>query len=118
MKTWDIIFRIDERVDNLENFHYFRIAQGLPDDDILKRVEFSLHREWHEELIIQGLDSETQGLTENFEFCERLDTSEEIFHMQGEGNHQNIKIKEFGERHQSAKSSQSKVSYQATKTLE
>ena len=54
-------------------------------------VEFSLPKEWQKELIIQGFDSANLGFAELAEFCERLETAEEIFHTQGEVNHQKRK---------------------------
>ena len=76
-------------VDYLEKFPPFGAGQCLPEDKILKLVEFSVPKEWQKELIIQGFDSSTQGLTELVELYERLKTAEEIFQTQGEGNHQN-----------------------------
>ena len=78
-------------VEYLEKFPPFGAGQRLPDGEILDLADFSLPKEWNKELIIQGVDSTTQGLTDLVEFCERLDTSEEIFQTQGEGNHQNKK---------------------------
>ena len=95
----------------------FGEGQHLPEDNILELVEFSLPKDWKKELIIQGFDSETQGLTELFKFYERLETAEEIFQTQGEGNHQE-KIKQSSERHQSAKSAQRKGSNQDAKPSE
>ena len=100
-------------VDYLENFLTFGAGQHIPEENILKLVEFSLPKEWQKELIIQGFDCSTQDPTDLVEFCERLETAEEIFQTQGEGNHQNQKIKQSGERHQSVKSAQSKGSNQS-----
>ena len=52
------------------------------------------------------------------EFCERLENAEEISQTQGEGNHQNKKTNQYGERHQPAKSAQRKGSNQATNPSE
>ena len=52
------------------------------------------------------------------EFCDRLETVEKTFQIQGEVNHQNQNNKQSGERHQSANSAQIKDSYQAVKLLE
>ena len=41
---WDFIFRIDDMVEYLDNFLTFGIGQGLPENDILNLVEFSLPR--------------------------------------------------------------------------
>ena len=54
-------------------------------------MEFSLSREWQKELIIQGFYYIAQGITDIVEICERLETAEEIFQMQGELNHQSKK---------------------------
>ena len=54
-------------------------------------MEFSLPKEWQKQLIVQGFDSETQGLTQIVKLYEHLETAKEIFHMNGEGNHQNKK---------------------------
>ena len=77
-KIRDLICRIDKMVEYLEKFPTFGEGQCLPDNEILKLVEFSLPREWKKELIIQGFDSATQSLTELVEFCKSLDNSEEI----------------------------------------
>ena len=54
-------------------------------------MEFLLTIERKNELLIQGFDSTTQGLTELVEFCERLKTAKEIFRTQGEGPQENKK---------------------------
>ena len=56
-------------VEYLENFPPFVSNQDLPEDKILYMAEFSLPREFQKELIIQGFDSMTQGLTELVELC-------------------------------------------------
>ena len=56
-------------VDYLENLPPFGINQDLTEDDIFYLEEFSLPREFQKELIIQGFDSMTQGLTELVELC-------------------------------------------------
>ena len=76
-------------VEYLEKFPPFGTWQRPPYNKILDLVEFSLPKEWQKELIIQGFDSVTQGLTELVEFFERLDTAEEIFQTQGDGNNKN-----------------------------
>ena len=75
-------------VECLKNFPPFREVKRLPDDEILELAEFSLPKERKKELMIQGFDSATQGLTELINFCERPETAENFFHMQGEVNHQ------------------------------
>ena len=112
------ICRIDELVKYLDNFPPFGAGQHLPEEEILELVEFSLPKEWQKELIIQGFDSTTQGLTDLVELCESLETAEEIFQTHGEGNHQNKKLKQSGERHQPAMLAESKGSNQATNPLE
>ena len=62
-------------VEYFNNLSPFEAGQRLPEDDILELVKFSLPKEWQKELTIQRFESETQGLTEIFEFCERLKTS-------------------------------------------
>ena len=81
-------------------------------------MEFLLTIERKNELLIQGFDSTTQGLTELVEFCERLKTAKEIFRTQGEGPQENKKTKQSGELHQPARLVQSKGLYQASKPLE
>ena len=76
-------------VEYVEKFAPFGIGQGLPDNKILKLVGFLLPRQWKILLIIQGFNYATHGVTETIEFFERLETVEEIFHTQGEENHQN-----------------------------
>ena len=66
--------------------------------------------------MIQGFDSATQGLTELINFCERPETAENFFHMQGEVNHQKKKLS--SEHHQPANSENSKGSNQAAKPSE
>ena len=105
-------------VEYLENFPPFGVGNHPTEDKILELVDLSLLKECPKELIIQGFDSVTQGLTKLVKFCERLKTSEEIFQTQCEGNHQNKKNKQSGEFHQSAKSEQSKGSYQSANPLE
>ena len=102
-KIRDFICRINEIVEYLDNFPPFRAGQRLPGDEILNLVKFSIPKEWKKELVIQDFDSATQGLTGLVEFCERLKTAEESFQTQGEGNHQNKKNKQSGERQQSDK---------------
>ena len=80
----DFICHIAEIVEYLKKFPSFGAGQRLPEDEILKLVEFSLPKEWKKELIIQGFDSATQGLTKIVEFCECLEKAEEIFQMQDE----------------------------------
>ena len=74
-------------------------VQPLPKDEIFELVQFSIPKEWEKEIIIQGFDSKTQGLTDIVKSCERLETSKEIFQTQGEVNHQNKKTKQSVERH-------------------
>ena len=105
-----LICRIYEMVNYIKNFSPFRSGQRLPEYDILELVEFSLPKKWQKELIIQGFDSVTQGLTELVKFCERLETAEEILKTQGEGNQQNRKTNQSSERHQSVKLAQRKRS--------
>ena len=81
-------------VEYLEKLPSFGEVQRLPEDEIIKLVDFSLPKEWQKELIIQGFNSVTQGLTGIVKFCERLETAEKIFQTQGEGNHQNKNKKE------------------------
>ena len=104
-------------VEYLENFPLFGAGQRLTDDKILELVVLSLPKEWQKELIIQGFESTTQGLTELVEFCKRLEIDEEIFQNQGEGNRQNKK-KQCGEHHQHTKSAQRKVPNQAANPSE
>ena len=85
------IYRINKMIKYLDKFPPFDAGQRLPEDESLEMVEFSLLNEWQKELIIQVFDSETQGLTDLVNFCERLETSEEIFQTQGEVNHQKTK---------------------------
>ena len=66
-------------------------VQPLPKDEIFELVQFSIPKEWEKEIIIQGFDSKTQGLTELVNFCEHLKTAEEIFQKHGEGHHKNKK---------------------------
>ena len=68
-KIREFIYRIDDMVEYLENFPPFVSNQDLPEDKILYMAEFSLPREFQKELIIQGFDSMTQGLTELVELC-------------------------------------------------
>lgn len=75
----------------LEKIPPFVINPGLTGNKILDTVEFLLPMECQKELIIQGFDSATQGLTELVEFYERLETPKEIFHTQDEEQHQNQK---------------------------
>ena len=105
-------------VEYLENLPLFGDTQGLPEYDILDRVELYLPRECQQELLIRGFDSMTQKFTELFQFYECLETSEEILHTQVEGPHQKQKPKQSGEHHKSSKSTQRKVSYHPNKTLE
>ena len=99
-------------VDELYKFPPFGITQGLPDNEIINLVDFLLPKEWQKELIIQGFESMTQGLTELIKFCKHLETSGEYFQMQGEGQ-QPKKFRQSGEYHQSSNPSYSKGSYQA-----
>ena len=117
-KIRDFIWYIDEMVEYLEKFPPFGEGQRVPYDEILNMVEFSLLKKWQKELIIQGFDSANQCLMDIFEFCERLETAEKIFQMQGEGNHQTKKTKQSGERHQSAKLAQNKGSNRSANQLE
>ena len=93
------IYRINKMIKYLDKFPPFEEGQRLPEDESLELVEFSLLNYWQKELIIQVFDSETQGLTDLVNFCERLETAEEIFQTQGEVNHQNKKTKQSVERH-------------------
>ena len=113
-KIRDFICKINKIVDYLKKLPIFGYNQGLPEDDIIELVKLFLPREWQKELIIQEFYSATQGLTEFVNFCERLETSEEIFQMQGEGPHKKTQSIEC---HQSFKSVQSKKSYQAANPL-
>ena len=90
-KIWSFICWIDNIFDYLKKLPPFRVVQCLPEDKILELVYFSLLKECQKELIIQGFESATQGLTELVKFCEQLDTAEKHFQTQGEGNHQNKK---------------------------
>ena len=85
------ICQIDYMVGYLKKFPPFGAGQRLPEDEILELVYFSLPKKWQKYLIIQGFGSSIQGSTDLVEFCERLETSEEIFQTQGEGNQQNKK---------------------------
>ena len=75
----------------IDKFPPFGEGKYLPENKILELVKFSVLKERQKELIIQGFEAATQGLTELVEFCERLETSKEIFQMQGKGNHQKQK---------------------------
>ena len=75
----------------LEKLPPFGENQVLPEDDIIKLVGFFMPSECQKELIIQGFDSTTQGLTEIFNFCERLETAKNVFLTQGKGPHSNRK---------------------------
>ena len=105
-------------VNYLKKLPPFGVGQRLPEDKILELVEFSLLKEWYRELTIQKFDSATQGLTYLVELCERLNTSEEIFQAQGEGNKQNQTNNQSAEYHQPTKSVKSKGPYQAANLLE
>ena len=50
-------------VEHLKKLPTFGAGKRLPENEILELVELSLPREWQKYLIIQGFDSETQGLT-------------------------------------------------------
>ena len=69
------IFSIDKMVEYLEKFPPFGSGQRLPEYEILELVEFSLPKNWQKELIIQGFDSTTKGLTELVEFYKFLKTA-------------------------------------------
>ena len=71
-KIREFIYSIDEIIEYLKKFPTFGTNQGLPEYDILYLVDFLLPIEWQTELLIQRLDSATQGLTELIELCERL----------------------------------------------
>ena len=71
-----LISHIDNIFEYLKKFPPFRAGKRLPEDDILKLVEFSPPKQWEKELIIQGFDSATQVLAEIVNFCERLETAE------------------------------------------
>ena len=70
------ICHIDKMVNYLGKFPPFGAVQSLSEDEILDLVEFSLSNEWQKELIIQGFDSATQGLTNIVEFCKHLENAE------------------------------------------
>ena len=61
-KIKDFIFRIDDMAEYLKKFLPSGDRQRLPRNDILEILELSLPKEWQKQLIIQGFDSETQGL--------------------------------------------------------
>ena len=63
-------------VEYLENFPPFGVGNHPTEDKILELVDLSLLKECPKELIIQGFDSVTQGLTKLVKFCERPETSE------------------------------------------
>ena len=75
----------------LEKIPPFVINPGLTGNKILDTVEFLLPMECQKELIIQGFDSATQGLTELVKFCERLETVKELFQMYSYEQNQNKK---------------------------
>ena len=54
-------------------------GQLLTEDKILNILGFLLLKEWQKELIIQGFDPATQGISELVKFCEHLETAEKIF---------------------------------------
>ena len=72
-------------------FTPFGSRQCLPDNKILKLVQFSLPGVWIKELIIQGFDSANQEFTDLVQLCKSLETSKKNFQKQGEGNHKKKK---------------------------
>ena len=63
--------------------------QVLPEDETINSIEFSLLREWQNQLLMQGFDSSNRTLIKILEFCERLEKAEEIFQDKGYGSHPN-----------------------------
>ena len=101
-----------------EHLTQFGTSQLIPDNEIIKLVDFTLPCNWHKKILVQGFNSTSNSLNELVEFCEHLEAPGEIFQDKGDGT-QTKKTKQFGGIHQSVSSAKFKVgSNQTAKTLE
>ena len=82
------IFHLNNIVKYFEHLPPFGKNQGLPDDKIIKLINFVLPCEWHKHLLIQGFNSVSNILNELVEFCYLLNTSVYIFYNKGDGTQQ------------------------------
>ena len=54
-------------------------SQKLPDDEVKEHLEFAIPTKWQKQMILQGFNAVDKTIDEFIEFCERLETSEDIF---------------------------------------
>ena len=73
-------------VDYLEYFLPFGWNKGLPKNDILELVDFSLQRKWQNQPLIQGFNTATNILSNIVYFYKNLETIEYIFNEKVDGS--------------------------------
>ena len=104
-------------VEYMQDFPTYGNNQGLPGDYIIEFMEYSLPCEWQKQLLVQGFDSSTKKLYELIDFCNHMETAEEIYYGNGELTHHDKKTKQSSSRNQSV-NPDSKGSNQTAKTSE
>ena len=54
-------------------------SQMLPTDEVMEHMEFAIPHSWQKQMILQGFNTVEHTMDEFLEFCERLETAEDIF---------------------------------------
>ena len=78
-------------VEYLDQFLPFQADQGLPKDEILDLVGFTLTCECQKQLLVQGFDSTVKILNKTIKFCKRLEIFKGIYNDKDESKHPNKK---------------------------
>ena len=50
---WELICRVNDKIEYLKHFPPFETYQGINDDIIIKLYKFALPHEWQKQLLIQ-----------------------------------------------------------------
>ena len=74
------VARFSELNKYLESFPpYQGSTQCLPPDKVLEHLEFAVPNLWQKQMVLHGFNALENSLIGFVEFCERIETSEEIY---------------------------------------
>jgi len=82
MRMKEYIARYQEMNEYLAMFTPDGAANKLPEDEIIENLEFAIPTKWRKAMIMHGFDPVEHDIGDMVEFCERLETTEDIHDSQ------------------------------------
>ena len=79
----EFFFHVNNIFEEIKHFPPFWKDQGLPKDENIELVNFSLLSEGQKHLLLKGFDSVTKSINKIIKLWEKLDTDKDKFHNKG-----------------------------------